>query len=141
MIRATFIPLLAARKSRLLATAALAMATVLFGLALLGTAGWFLTAAALTTAALSFNLFGPSALVRAFSFLRIVSRYGERLVGHDATLRFLTDLRVLVFRRLVAAPSASLPPQRLGDLVARFTGDVEALDALILATLVPLATA
>lgn len=141
MIRATFIPLLAARKSRLLATAALAMATVLFGLALLGTAGWFLTAAALTTAALSFNLFGPSALVRAFSFLRIASRYGERLVGHDATLRSLTDLRVLVFRRLVAAPSASLPPQRLGDLVARFTGDVEALDALILATLVPLATA
>lgn len=140
MIRDTFAPLLAARKPRLFATAALALATVLFGLALLGTAGWFLTAAALTTAALSFNLFGPSALVRAFSFLRIMSRYGERLVGHDATLRFLTDLRVLVFRRLISAPYAS-QPQRLGDLVARFTGDVEALDALILSILVPIAAA
>ena len=36
------------------------------GVALLGTSGWFITSAALTTAGLAFNLFVPSALVRAF---------------------------------------------------------------------------
>ena len=52
------------------------------------------------TAGLAFNLFAPSALVRGFSFIRILARYGERLAGHDATLRLLSELRGWLFARL-----------------------------------------
>ncbi|MCS6762330.1 MAG: hypothetical protein MO846_10410 [Candidatus Devosia symbiotica] len=55
-------------------------------------------------AGLAFNLFVPSALVRGFSFVRILARYGERLSGHDATLRLLTDIRGWLFMRLFLRP-------------------------------------
>ena len=71
------------------------------GVGLLGVSGWFLTGAALAGAGAAFNLFAPSALVRGLSFLRIVSRYADRLAGHSATLRLLADLRTLVFRALI----------------------------------------
>ena len=49
----------------------LSLVALAAGVALLGTSGWFITAAALTSAGLAFNLFAPSALVRAFSFIRM----------------------------------------------------------------------
>ena len=36
-------------------------------------------------------------------------RYGERLVGHDAALRLLADLRVRVYERVEALAPAGLP--------------------------------
>src|SRR5690606_39471712 len=100
-----------------------------------------LSAAALAGAGTVFNLFVPSALVRLLSFVRIASRYAERLVGHAATLRLLTDLRASVFDALVALTPRQLGRFRGGDLVARLTGDVDALDTVFLHVLAPIATA
>jgi thiol reductant ABC exporter CydC subunit len=68
--------------------------------------------------------------VRAFGIGRGVLRYAERLTGHDAAFRVLTELRVAVYRRLERlAPVAGL---RSGDLVSRFVADVDAaLDVLV----------
>ena len=100
-----------------------------------------LAALALTTAGLGFNLFVPSALVRGLSFVRILSRYGERLAGHDATLRLLSDLRGWLFARLF--PRLPLPDRSLrhGDLVSRLTADVDALDTAFLVAVGPLLSA
>ena len=38
-----------------------------------------------------FNFFSPSAGIRGLTMARIVSRYFEKLVGHDATLRIARD--------------------------------------------------
>src|SRR6185437_9419852 len=78
----SFLPLFALQKARFFRALALSLLTLAAGIALLGVSGWFLTAAALTTAGVAFNLFVPSAGVRGLSFVRVLSRYGERLAGH-----------------------------------------------------------
>lgn len=53
-----FRPLFQRHAARLAWTLILSVFTLAAGIALLSVSGWFLTAAALTTAAASFNLFG-----------------------------------------------------------------------------------
>jgi ATP-binding cassette subfamily C protein CydC len=119
----------------------LSLVTLAAGTALLGVSGWFITAAALTSAGLAFNLFVPSALVRAFSFIRILARYGERLSGHDATLRLLADLRGWLFARLFPRLPLADRSLRHGDLVSRLTADIDALDTAFLVAIGPVAAA
>ena len=119
----------------------LSLVALAAGVALLGTSGWFITAAALTTAGLAFNLFAPSALVRGFSFIRILARYGERLAGHDATLRLLAELRGWLFARLFPRLPLADRSLRHGDLVSRLTADVDALDTAFLVAIGPIAAA
>lgn len=132
------------RLAWLLGGAALALTTLLAGAALLALAGWFISAAALAGlagAGAAFNLFVPSAGVRFFALLRILSRYAERLVTHEATLRMLADLRVWFFRRAIPLAPARLGGLRGGEVVARVTSDIEALDNLYLRAVAPAAAA
>ncbi|UXN67815.1 thiol reductant ABC exporter subunit CydC (plasmid) [Devosia neptuniae] len=131
-----------ARQARgLLLALILSLVTLAAGIALLGTSGWFITAAALTSAGLAFNLFAPSALVRGFSFIRILARYGERLTGHDATLRLLADIRGWLFARLFPRLPLADRNIRHGDLVSRLTADVDALDTAFLVAVGPVTAA
>ncbi|MBP0581080.1 thiol reductant ABC exporter subunit CydC [Labrys sp. LIt4] len=137
----SFWPLFRQHVGRMGLALTLSVLTLAAGVALLWVSGWFLTAAALTTAAASFNLFGPSSLIRGLSLVRILSRYGERLVGHDATLRLLSALRGWLFARLF--PRIPLPSRDLrhGDLVSRLTADVDTLDTVFLTAFGPILTA
>ena len=136
-----FLPLFNAQAGRFVLTLTLSVVTLAAGAALLGTSGWFITAAALSTAGVSFNIFGPSALVRGFSFIRILARYGERLVGHNATLKLLSDIRAWLFARLFPLAPLTVSGIRHGDLVSRLIADVEALDTLFLVSVAPVLTA
>ncbi|MEQ1944844.1 thiol reductant ABC exporter subunit CydC [Mesorhizobium sp. VNQ89] len=129
--------LLAGQKARLTLTLLLALTAIFAGIGLLGVSGWFITAAALAASGAAFNLFVPSSLVRGLSMLRIVSRYGERLAGHDATLRMLSDLRGWLFATLFPKLPLSLSP-RHGDLVSRLTADIDALNTAFLSAAIPL---
>ncbi len=133
----SFLPLFRNQASRFGLAFFLGALTLVAGIALLGVSGWFLTAAALTTAAASFNLFGPSSLIRGFSLIRIGARYGEKLAGHDATLWLLADLRGWLFARLV--PLMPLKDNRVshGDLVSRLTADIDTLDTAFLVAIGP----
>lgn len=133
--------LYAKRSGGLLLALLLACLTLAAGVTLFGVSGWFLTGAALATSALTFNLFGPSAMVRGFSFLRIVSRYGERLAGHATTFKILSDIRVRIFSRLIPLVPLRAAAHRTGDFVARLTADVETLDMMFLQVVAPVATA
>ena len=64
------------------------------------------------------------ALVQLFALSRGFCRYGERLVGHDAALRVLADLRVRVYEQLERLAPAGLPAFHRGDLLARLVHDV-----------------
>jgi ATP-binding cassette subfamily C protein CydC len=70
---------------------------------------------------------------------RVILRYLERLVTHNATFLALADLRVWFFRGLAARSGGGLGFRRSGDLLSRLVGDVEALDGLYLRILLPLA--
>lgn len=135
-----FRPLFQRHALRFLAALLLSLATLAAGAALLGISGWFLTGAALTTAAASFNLFGPSSAIRGLSLLRISSRYGEKLIGHDATLRVLADIRAWLFAGLLPEGLSVGRGLRHGDRVSRLTADVDALDSAFLVAVGPMVT-
>lgn len=127
-------------RTRMLAAAALLLATMLAGIALLGLAGGFITAAALAAGtAAGFNYFSPSAGVRALALARIASRYAEKLAGHDATLRVARDLRGWFFRRALPLAPARLGVLRTGELLARLMDDIGRVDGLFVRALGPLA--
>ncbi|RJQ53323.1 MAG: thiol reductant ABC exporter subunit CydC [Desulfobacteraceae bacterium] len=112
---------------------------------LLALAGWFLSATALAgvtaAGAMMFNFFFPSIGVRLFAFSRTGSRYLERVLTHDATLRILSGLRVWLYRHLEPLVPASLARYRSGDVLSRLVEDIDTLDNLYLRVLSPTAVA
>jgi ATP-binding cassette subfamily C protein CydC len=80
-------------------------------------------------------------IVKLLGPARVVLRYLERLVTHDATFRALADLRVWFFTGLSQRAAGGLGFRHAGDVLARLVNDVEALDGLYLRILVPLAGA
>ncbi|WP_348650246.1 thiol reductant ABC exporter subunit CydC [Verrucosispora sp. WMMD573] len=122
--------------TRLIGAGLLAAATEFAGLALMATATWLLMTAAgqppldrLTVAIVA---------VRALAVSRGVLRYTERLAGHDAVLRLVTDVRARVFDTLATRRGE---PPRSGDALSRLVSDVDAVQDLLLRVLVPAAAA
>lgn len=132
-----FLPLFRPHAGKLALALLLSLVTLSAGTALLGVSGWFITATALTALGVSFNLFAPSAMVRGFSFIRILSRYFEKLVGHNATLTLLSDLRRWLFGALFPRLPLADRSLRHGDLVTRMTADIDALDTVFLLAIGP----
>ncbi|MEP9354719.1 thiol reductant ABC exporter subunit CydC [Xanthobacter sp. KR7-65] len=142
---AVFFRLLAAmrRQAGWMALAVLLSAAAsLAHVGLMAASGWFISAMALAgVAGAAMNPFTASAAIRAFALLRTVARYAERLLGHDATLRFVADLRPWFFRRLVPLAPAVLEGERSGDLLARLAGDIDRMEFAFLRILSPALTA
>lgn len=114
---------------------AVALVPAAAGLLLLGIAGWFITAAAAAGLSGAFlNIFAPSAMIRAMAILRTAGRYGERVVTHDATFRFLTGFRNRLFSAMAAGGGEG---RRSALLLNRLTLDIAALDAIYLRLVVP----
>ncbi|NEK16296.1 amino acid ABC transporter ATP-binding/permease protein [Rhizobium leguminosarum] len=136
---------LAERRRALLLGAALSAATVTAGIALLGLSGWFITATSLAglsaAAAITFDVFAPSAGIRLLAIVRTAARYGERLATHDATLGVLAALREKLFRGFAEPGAARTLLHRPARLLFRLTADIDALDSLYLRILVPAAVA
>jgi ATP-binding cassette, subfamily C, bacterial CydC len=122
---------------RLVGAGLLAAATDLAGLGLMATATWLLITAAgrppldaLTVAIVA---------VRGLAIARGVLRYGERLAGHDAVLRIVTDVRARIFATLASRPAGVR--DRSGDSLSRLVSDVDAVQDLLLRVVVPAAAA
>ncbi|MDM0080725.1 ATP-binding cassette domain-containing protein [Variovorax sp. J31P179] len=130
-----------AQPRRLALGAALALLTVLMGMALLGLSGWFISATALAglqaATALRFDVFMPSAGIRLLALGRTGSRYAERLVTHDATFGVLAALRERLFRGWARPDAARRLLARPARLLFRLTADIDALESFYLRLLVP----
>ena len=118
-----------ARKRFLLALLLSALAGA-SSVVLLGLSGWFLTASAIAGASGAgyvFNHLYPSAGVRGAAFARVLTRYGEQLVGHDATLTLSARLRPDLFAASAATQRGftSMPAKELSALI----DDVDAAEA------------
>jgi ATP-binding cassette subfamily C protein CydC len=119
-------------------------------------AGWLALGAALSVAALgaavalmgvsgrtiAFSLLGSALVVplalQIIGSLRVVLRYLERVMTHEATFRALAGLRIWLFNGLAASAAGGLGLRRAGDVLARLVNDVDALDGLYLRIGVPL---
>lgn len=144
-LRLVLRPFFAEQPRALLLGGLLAALTVLAGMALLGLSGWFITATALAglhaATAFTFDVFMPSAGIRLLALGRTASRYGERLVTHDATFGVLAALRVRLFRGWARPEAARALLMRPARLLFRLTSDIDALESLYLRLLVPAAAA
>ncbi|MGA9435370.1 MAG: ATP-binding protein, partial [Roseobacter sp.] len=115
--------------------AALSVVVLVMGAALLGLSGWFITATGLAGLAgigIAFDVFRPSAGVRFLALGRAAARYGERLLTHDATLRALAALRIVLLRGYARINAKGLMGLRGEGALTRIVSDVDALDGLIL---------
>lgn len=119
---------------------ALSVLVLLAGVGLLALSGWFIAAAAtagLAGTGLVFDVFKPSAGVRALALGRTASRYGERLLTHDATLKALVTLRLRLLQGLMAQPLRRLERARAAAALNRMIADVDALDGVTLRLFLP----
>lgn len=126
---------MATQRWRLLVAAFFGVIASASTVALLGTSGWLISYAAEMPPVLSLGV--AAVMVRSFALSRSVFRYLERLVGHDAAFRGLTDLRVTIYERLERLSPVGLQRFGRGDLLARVVADVDAALDLPLRVVLP----
>lgn len=124
---------------RLIGAGLLGAGTEAAGLALMATATWLLVSAAgqpplhaLTVAIVT---------VRALAISRGGLRYVERLAGHDAVLRMVTEVRARIFATLVHRDGVRGGQLRRGDALSRVVSDVDAVQDLVVRVALPMASA
>lgn len=126
----------------LLLGAFLASLTVLANVGLLAISGWFLAAmAAAGIAGVQMNYFTPAGVIRFLAIVRTASRYGERMINHNATFLLLSEIRVKMFKTLSQLNNVDLAMTRSSDLFNRLQNDVDALDKFYLNVLLPIIVA
>ncbi|MCX7125407.1 MAG: ABC transporter transmembrane domain-containing protein, partial [Gammaproteobacteria bacterium] len=132
---------LGAYKRELVIGILLSLTLALSSIALLTLSGWFISAAAFAgltvITAANFNYFIPAALIRFLAFIRILSRYGDRVINHDYTFKILGELRLWFYQQLMPLAPAHLLSHRSGDLLNRIVNDIDTLDHLYLNILSP----
>lgn len=79
----------------------------------------------------------PIVAVRTFGISRAVLRYLERLLGHNAVLKIIADMRVKLYRAL--EPQALFIRSRFqtGDVLGTLADDIEHLQDVYIRTLFP----
>ncbi len=122
-------------RGRLLLAVAAGAAAAGCGVALLAVSGFLLARASQHPGILAIS--AAVVAVRALSAGRGVSRYVERLAGHDTAFRILADVRVGIYRRLERLAPAGLAAFSSGDLLARLISDVDATQDLFIRGVAP----
>ena len=117
-----------APRSRVAFTVALGSATIVFGVGLMGAAGYLISRAAERPAILS--LTAAIVGVRFFGIARPIARYFDRLSSHDLAFRFLAGVRRRVYDRIEPLAPTQLEGHRRGDLLSRLVADVDSLQNL-----------
>ncbi|WP_350346833.1 thiol reductant ABC exporter subunit CydC [Agromyces sp. G08B096] len=124
---------------RLLPVVLLGVASAGSSIALLAASAWLIARAAEQPPILYLSLGVVG--VRAFALGRATFRYLERLTGHDAAFRQLASIRSGIYERMLPSAPDGLGMLRRGDLLARFTSDVDDLQFVTLRAVQPFVSA
>ncbi len=129
-------PYLKQYKRLILLTIFLGVLTVLAASMLTFTSGYLITAASEMPATILL-LYIPIVGVRTFGISRAVTRYLERLTGHNAVLKILAQMRVKLYGML--EPQALFIRSRFqtGDLLGTLADDIEHLQDAYIRTIFP----
>ncbi len=139
MLFQTYIaPYLKKYKKAMLATILLGVLAVLSGAMLTFVSGYLISRASEMPETILL-LYIPIVLVRTFGLSRAVSHYLERLAGHNAVLKILSEMRVKLYGML--EPQALLIRQRFqtGDILGTLADDIEHLQDVYIRTIFPTA--
>lgn len=121
---------------RLSLAAALGVLGILSSAMLLFLSGFLISKAALRPENIML-IYVPIVAVRATSISQAVSRYLERLVGHDTVLRILASMRVRLYRILEPQALFIRSRFRTGDMLGVLADDIEHLQDVYLRTVFP----
>lgn len=138
LFQAYIAPYLKKYKKAMLATILLGVLAVLSGAMLTFVSGYLISRASEMPETILL-LYIPIVLVRTFGLSRAVSHYLERLAGHNAVLKILSEMRVKLYGML--EPQALLIRQRFqtGDLLGTLADDIEHLQDVYIRTIFPTA--
>lgn len=106
---------------------------------LLAVSGWLIVSASIVDSLVPLSIAVVG--VRFFAVSRAVTRYLERLSGHDAALRQLASTRADMVRRLAPLSPAGLGSTDRGQMLTALVDDVENLQNLPLRVVQPLGVA
>jgi len=95
----------------------------LSAVALMGVSAWLISTAAEMPPVLTLSVAAVS--VRFFALARALLRYLERLLGHNAALQGLTNLRISVYESLERITPIGIGRFSRGDFLARLGADVD----------------
>lgn len=129
-------PYLKKYKKAMIATILLGTLAVLSGAMLTFSSGYLISSASKKPETILL-LYIPIVLVRTFGLTRAVSHYLERLAGHNAVLKILSEMRVKLYRML--EPQALMIRSRFqtGDLLGTLADDIEHLQDVYIRTIFP----
>lgn len=120
----------------------LSLVTVMANVSLMALSGWFITSMAIAgVAGASIDYFSPAAGIRGLSIARTASRYGERVITHEATFRVIAELRHWFYLHLEPLAPAVLQRYHSGDLLSRIRSDIDALENIYIRIIVPVTVA
>lgn len=131
-----FKPYIRAYYGRFALTVLLGVLTVCMAGALMFTSGMLISKSALRPENI-LMVYVPTVLVRTFGIGRAVSHYVERLIGHDAILRVLSDMRVRLYRVLEPQALFLRSRYRTGDILGTLADDIEYLQNVYMRTVFP----
>ena len=114
----------------------LGMLTVAAASALMFTSGYLISKSALRPENI-LMVYVPTVLVRTFGISRAAIHYVQRLVGHDAILRVLSDMRVRLYRVLEPQALFIRSRFRTGDILGVLADDIEYLQDVYMRTVFP----
>lgn len=129
-------PYLKQYKRLIFLTIFLGILTVLAASMLTFTSGYLITSASEMPVTILL-LYIPIVAVRTFGISRAVTRYLERLTGHNAVLKILAEMRVKLYAML--EPQALFIRSRFqtGDLLGTLADDIEHLQDAYIRTIFP----
>lgn len=131
----TVIKLMMVEKKDILFSVILGFLTGIAAVGLFASSGYLISKGALMPPLYALTVM--IALLKSFSIVRAVSRYGERYFSHRATFTILSNLRVSFFEKLEPLAPNIFQKYRSGDLLARIVGDVESLQHFFLRVYYP----
>ena len=129
-------PYIKENKKLLVLVTLLGVATFVSAAALMFTSGFLISKSA-TRPENILLVYIPIVLVRAFGIARPVLKYLERLTSHNLVLKFLSSMRVRLYRCLERQALTLKSRYSAGDILGILSDDVEHLQNLYLRTVFP----
>lgn len=123
-------------KGSIITTIIFGLLTVLAASMLTFTSGFLISRASEMPATILL-LYIPIVAVRTFGISKAVTRYLERLTGHNAVLKILSSMRVKLYGMIESQALFIRSRFRMGDLVGTLADDIEHLQDVYIRTIFP----
>ncbi|QJC29731.1 ATP-binding cassette domain-containing protein [Enterobacteriaceae endosymbiont of Plateumaris pusilla] len=101
--------------------------------------GWLLTSTFFFTLTnISYNYIVPSAIIRLISIIKTFTKYFEKIIKHDNTLRLLKNLRIIILRKIFPLYPSNFKYLNNSNILNTLISDIEILDYLYIQIISPI---